>query len=212
MVADVASAEQELLSQLESFHAAKKYTDESHSSDRAFPGRIGHTAFPPVVSESDSGAGYSGQRIAAVAQKLARLQQEAHSELQRSAIVPIHALALVALGRDEEAVSLLHDVKFIESLQMDDLKSAAHSEDYTVALLMMGFVVYGMANERLHEEDPDAGYAPFAFAGYARAIDLHEGVRGGKAANALRGLPADEIERWGETALYRNALLSVREG
>ncbi len=69
-----------------------------------------------------------------------------------------------------------------------------------------------MANERLHQADPKAGYAPFAFAGYARAIDLHEGVRGGKSANALRGLPADEIERWGERALYRNAMLSVREG
>lgn len=69
-----------------------------------------------------------------------------------------------------------------------------------------------MANERLHEEQPSAGYKPFALAGYARAIDLHESVRGGKRANALRGLPVDEIERWGETALYRNALLGVRQG
>jgi hypothetical protein len=70
----------------------------------------------------------------------------------------------------------------------------------------------GMANERLLSKRGDNGYLPFAYAGYACTIDLHETIRGGKSANALRGLIADEIENWGETALYRNALLTVRNG
>lgn len=69
-----------------------------------------------------------------------------------------------------------------------------------------------MANERLFYKQGDQGYVPFAYAGFTCTIDLHETIRGGKSANALRGLPADEIERWGEVALYRNALLSVRQG
>jgi hypothetical protein len=69
-----------------------------------------------------------------------------------------------------------------------------------------------MANERLLIKRGDKGYIPFAYAGYACTIDLHETIRGGKSANALRGLPADEIERWGEVALYRNALLNTRQG
>lgn len=70
----------------------------------------------------------------------------------------------------------------------------------------------GMANERLYLKRGDEGYIPFAYAGYTSTIDLHETVRGGKSVNALRGLSADEVERWGEVALYRNALLSVRHG
>ncbi len=144
VVAEVAAAEQDLRAQLSAFYVSQGYTDEASSSDVARPGRIGRTHFAPVLAESASGAGFSGQGVVSCVHTLARLeQQSAHSEVQRSAIVPIHALALLALGRDEEAVSLLHDVQFIESLQMDDLKNAAHSEDYTVALLMMGFVVYG---------------------------------------------------------------------
>jgi tetratricopeptide (TPR) repeat protein len=69
-----------------------------------------------------------------------------------------------------------------------------------------------MANERLFNKQGDQGYIPFAYAGYACTIDLYETVRGGKSANALRGLLADEVERWGEVALYRNALMSVRYG
>ncbi|KDN48453.1 TPR-like protein [Tilletiaria anomala UBC 951] len=208
LVADVAAAEQELRVQLATFYASQGYGDHSHAQDSAAPTHKDTTTFPPVASDSV----YASSIVRAV-EKLAMLQQQqAKTEVQRNAIAPIHALGLHALGRDEDAVALLHDARFIESLQIDDLKDVRNSEDYTVALLMMGFVVYGMANERLHHADPSAGYAPFAFAGYARAIDLHEGVRGGKAANALRGLSADEIERWAENALYRNALLSVREG
>lgn len=143
LVADVATVEQDLRSQLIHLYAAKGYTDASHAQDSAGPNRQGRTAFPPVPESTESGEGWSHEKLEAVLSRLASLQQEAHSEQQRSAIIPIHALALFQLGRDEDAVALLHDVKFIESLQMDDLKDASHSEDYTVALLMMGFVVYG---------------------------------------------------------------------
>lgn len=79
-------------------------------------------------------------------------------------------------------------------------------------MIPLRLYVLGMANERLFLKRGDEGYIPFAYAGYSSTIDLHESLRGGKSANALRGLSADEVERWGEVALYRNALLSVRHG
>lgn len=101
----------------------------------------------------------------------------------------------------------------VSARQVEDAILLALSMSHHVNLLLLHTISTGMANERLFLKRRDKGYVPFAHAGYACTIDLHETIRGGKwSANALRGLPADEIERWGELALYRNALLSVRQG
>ncbi|KAK0524032.1 hypothetical protein OC842_005954, partial [Tilletia horrida] len=121
------------------------------------------------------------------------------------------ALALWSLGRDSEAADRLKTSGFFDSQAIENLKSDGHYSDYNVALILTGATVYGLANERLHVTRPSEELAQQALVGYARAIDLHEAVRGGRRAHAMRGLPADEIERWGERALYHNALLTVRE-
>ncbi len=123
----------------------------------------------------------------------------------------LRALALFALGRDDEAVDILHRESFMETAGQAAATPEIHNSALT-ALAIQGFTVYGMANERLLFSKNEPGYTPFALAGYARAIELHEAVRGGKKANALRGLPADEVERWPRLPSNRNALLSIRAG
>ncbi|KAK0524689.1 hypothetical protein OC842_005749, partial [Tilletia horrida] len=131
------------------------------------------------------------------------------------------ALALWSLGRDSEAADRLKTSGFFDSQAIENLKSDGHYSDYNVALILTGATVYGeffsrfptlshphilthiaalskgLANERLHVTRPSEELAQQAFVGYARAIDLPEAVRGGRRAHAMRGLPADEIERWG---------------
>lgn len=153
------------------------------------------------------GVGWSAESVS----QLADRALEYGDSNNRPAAVSLRALALFALGRDDEAVDILHREKFMETAGEAVATPEIHNSALT-ALVIQGFTVYGMANERLLQSKNEPGYAPFALAGYARAIELHESVRGGKKANALRGLQADEIERWAETALYRNALLSIRTG
>ncbi|CAO1621479.1 unnamed protein product [Parajaminaea phylloscopi] len=208
----VTGAEQQLRGALVAFYADEGYTDSSHDQDGASPG-TGETLFPPNVPLNRQGNGWSGPRFEEQTVHLEDLVQKAGShEAAVQGIVAIHAYALFAQGKDEEAVSLLHESRFLQTVNTDQMRPEEQGEQYQTALFLLGFVTYGMANERLHLEKPDAGYSPFAFAGYARAIELHEQVRGGRKASALPGLPEDEIERWAETALYRNALLSVRLG
>lgn len=153
------------------------------------------------------GVGWSTENVVNIADRVLEYGDGSN----RLAAVSLRALALFVLGRDDEAVDILHREKFMETAGEAAASPEIHNSSLT-ALVLQGFTVYGMANERLLYTKNEPGYAPFALAGYARAIDLHEAVRGGKKANALRGLQADEIERWAETALYRNALLSIRAG
>lgn len=206
-VADVAAAEYELRTFLRAFWLDQGWSDRSHAADFARPARIGLTAFPPSVPQTGSGNGWGADRYAGILSNLEALQKRASAGPQQNATTALFAYALLHAGRDDEAVMILHETKFIESLEIEELRSPSSSEDYDVVLLILGFVVYGMANERLHHNDPQAGYAPFAYAGYARAIDLYDGVRGTVKAKSV-----DEMDRWGELALYRNTLFSVREG
>ncbi|PWN51062.1 TPR-like protein [Violaceomyces palustris] len=210
MTANLAEAEQAIRANIESFHKEEAYTDASHVSDYSHePSASDSTQFPPSMELGENGIGWSSDNVAGLAGRIDELRR---SGVNKQAAIPIQALALFTLGRDEDAVSLLHEDKFIETAGAETREDIDQGEIYTLALTLLGFVVYGMANERLNLTKSEPGYAPFALAGYAKAIDLHERIRGGKRANALRGLPADEIERWAEVALYRNALLCVRSG
>lgn len=207
----VANVEQQLRTALAAFYKANDYTDASHLSDAAyFKRRAGNTLFPPVLPLNRSGQGWSGEGVGDVIKQLDELHRSAREPTAKQSIAALQAYALFVTGQDENAIELLHEVRFLEDVDRQTLRSGNVDGEYTIALIMMGFTVYGMANERLFEKRKDEGYVPFAFAGYASAIDLHEGFRGGVAAKALRGLPPDEIERWGELALYRNALFGVR--
>lgn len=213
----VAHVEQQIRSNLTSFYKQEDYSDASHDEDSA----QGQTVFAPVLPSNQYGQGWSGDNVSQAIAKLAELRSSSSSsstsegaQEEKQSMAAIQAHGLFVLGKDEEAVELLHEVKFLDEVDLTKLRAGDSDEtkQYTPALFIMGYVIYGMANERLLLARNDEGYIPFAYAGYARAIDLHEALRGGKKANALRGLPADEIERWAETALYRNALFSVRHG
>lgn len=203
---ELASLEQELKAAIHNFQVDSEYTDESHLSDyKTHPQPQDTTLFPPIMRASVDGLGWSTEAVSQMADKVLEFGQGSN----RPAAVSLRALALFTLGRDEDAVDILHRENFMESAGETALQPEANNSALT-ALIIQGFTVYGMANERLLTSKNEPGYAPFALAGYARAIDLHETLRGGKKANALRGLPSDEIERWAEVALYRNALLSIR--
>lgn len=209
--AAVATVEQQLRSDLTNFYRDEEYTDLSHEQDDAAH-HSGSTLFPPSIPSNRQGEGWSGPRFEGTSAQLEdHLTSAGSHEGLRQGITAIHAYALFAQGKDEEAVAFLHDSRFLETVNTDQMRPEEQAQEYQTALFLLGFVTYGLCNERLHYDRPSAGYLPFAFAGYARAIELHEQVRGGKRASALPGLPEDEIERWAETALYRNALLSVRE-
>lgn len=55
----------------------------------------------------------------------------------------MYAHALFTLGRDEEAVGLLHDSRFLETVNTDQVRPEEQSDEYQTALFMMGFVTYG---------------------------------------------------------------------
>ncbi|SPO32056.1 uncharacterized protein UTRI_02613 [Ustilago trichophora] len=207
-LAALATLEQELKAAIHNFHADSDYTDASHLVDYKLHPRTGDaTLFPPVMRPGAEGVGWSTEGVVQIADRVL----EYGDGNNRAASVSLRALALFALGRDDEAVDILHREKFMETAGEAAATPEIHNSALT-ALIIQGFTIYGMANERLLFSKNEPGYTPFALAGYARAIELHEAVRGGKKANALRGLQADEIERWAEVALYRNALLSIRAG
>lgn len=202
-------------SALASFYKQNNFNDASYLSDSAGPKGEGKTTTPPALPTDGSGEGWSGEVLANATRQLNDLRKAASDGQAKLAITALQAFAFYATGQDENAVELLHEAHYLEKADVAGIKAgnASHEgSEYTAALLMMGFTVYGLANERLMTKRGDEGYVPFALAGYASTIDIHEGLRGGKAAKALRGLPADEIERWAELALYHNALFSVRYG
>ncbi|KAK0554285.1 hypothetical protein OC846_002168 [Tilletia horrida] len=218
----IAVSEHELRSSLLAYYEDIKYTDATHAADSALPVSQnsqpfshGQTTQPKPLMRSHNGVGWSTEAIADIAKRL-RESADASSRdredtVQRYGIISLEALALWSLGRDSEAADRIKTSGFFDSQAIESLKSDGHYSDYNVALILTGATVYGLANERLYTTRPSEELAQQALVGYARAIDVHEAIRGGRRAHAMRGLPADEIERWGERALYHNALLTVRE-
>jgi len=212
----IAVSEHELRSSLLAYYDDIKYSDASHSSDSARPSTPGQTVQPKPLTRSHNGVGWSTDAITDIAKRL-RESADASSRnnedyVQRYGIIALEALALWSLGRDSEAADRIKTSGYFDSRAIENLKADGHYSDYNVALILTGTTVYGLANERLHATRPSEELIQQAQVGYARAIDLHEAIRGGRRAHAMRGLPADEIESWGERALYYNALLTVREG
>lgn len=207
-LAALAAQEQELKAAIHNFYVDSDYTDASHLVDYKVHPRSGDTTiFPPIMKSGAEGVGWSTDSVTQIADRVL----EYGDGQNRLAALALRALALFVLGRDDEAVDILHREKFMETAAESAATPEIHNSALT-GLVLQGFTIYGMANERLLLTKNEPGYAPFALAGYACAIELHESVRGGKKANALRGLQADEIEKWAEVALYRNALLSIRAG
>ncbi|TKY87639.1 hypothetical protein EX895_003220 [Sporisorium graminicola] len=204
----LASIEQELKANIHNFYIDSDYTDASHLNDYKLHPRTGDaTLFPPLMQPGAEGVGWSTESVTQIADRVL----EYGDGTNRAAAVSLRVLALFTLGRDDEAVDIIHRERFMETAGESAATPEIHNSALT-GLVIQGFTLYGMANERLLFSKNEPGYAPFALAGFARAIELHEAVRGGKKANALRGLQADEIERWAEVALYRNSLLSIRAG
>lgn len=212
MTPSVATVEQQVRAALSAFYREKGFSDASYLSDNASPKGQGTTTFPPPLPLDGAGDGWAGEGFTSAIRQLNDLAKSTRDVVPKQTTTALQAYALFATGQDENAVELLHESRFLEDVDLQAFKSTSSGEGYNTALIMMGYTVYGMANERLFLKRQDDGYLPFAFAGYACTIDLHEGIRGGQSAKALRGLPADEIESWGELALYRNALLGVRHG
>ncbi|KAE8232062.1 hypothetical protein CF326_g2908 [Tilletia indica] len=218
----IAMSEHELRSSLLAYYDEIKYSDASHAADTALPTSLaqqnqsqGQTAMPKPLVRGHNGIGWSTDAISDIAKRLRESAdasaRDREDDVQRYGVISLEAYALWSLGRDSEAADRIKTSGFFDSQAIEALKSDGHYSDYNVALVLMGATVYGLANERLHVARPSEDLAQQALVGYARAIDLHETVRGGRRAHAMRGLPADEIERWGEAALYHNALLTVRE-
>ncbi|CAD6888638.1 unnamed protein product [Tilletia controversa] len=218
----IAMSEHELRSSLLAYYDEIKFADAVHTADSAVPTSPaqqsqtkGQTAMAKPLVRGQNGIGWSTDAIEDIAKRLRESAdasaRDAEDGVQRYGIVALEALALWSLGRDSEVVDRIKTSGFFDSKAIEALKTDGHYSDYNVALILTGATVYGLANERLHSTRPSEELSQQALVGYARAIDIHEAVRGGRRAHAMRGLPADEIERWGECALYHNALLTVRE-
>lgn len=71
------------------------------------------------------------------------LSDSCRTSSDKRAVAAVQALALFSLGRDEDTVSLLHTAKFMEEEDAEATAEKLGSEDYSIALSLMGYVVYG---------------------------------------------------------------------
>lgn len=143
MISQTAALEQQLRSSLAAFWQEKKYTDLTHEQDDASP-KAGETAFAPTLPLNKQGEGWSGPKYEVAAAELKALAEKAgsHDGLKQG-IVAIHAFALFSMGKDEEAVGLLHESHFLEKVNTDEVRPEEQNDQYQTALFIMGFVTYG---------------------------------------------------------------------
>lgn len=139
----IASSEQQLRAALASFYSEVGYTDASHSTDTASPIGGGKTNFPPVLPSDQNGIGWSGEGVSSQVERLHELAESCRTFSEKRAVAAVQALALFSLGRDEDTVSLLHTAKFMEEEDAEISAEKLGSEDYSIALALMGYVVYG---------------------------------------------------------------------
>lgn len=139
----IISTEQSLRSSLVAFYREKEYSDISHEADDASP-KEGKTLFPPSVPTDATGHGWSGTDYEKTAAQLETYASDTrHDDGKQQGVVAMYAHALFTLGRDEEAVGLLHDSRFLETVNTDQVRPEEQSDEYQTALFMMGFVTYG---------------------------------------------------------------------
>lgn len=63
--------------------------------------------------------------------------------MTKYSIAALQAYALFASGQDEGAVELFHEVRYLEDLDLASLKAGKFNDEYTLALVLMGYTVYG---------------------------------------------------------------------
>jgi hypothetical protein len=143
VIPTVAGLEQQIRSAISAFYKERGFSNASHEADSALPKGVGHTAFGPILPLDQSGNGWSGQGISEAIKQLANLQSSAKDDISKQSIVALQAYALFATGQDESAIEMMHEVRFLEEVDMNNLKSGRYNEDYTIALIMMGYTIYG---------------------------------------------------------------------
>lgn len=74
---------------------------------------------------------------------MSNLRSAAKDTQSRLGISALQAYALFSTGQDENAVELMHEVRFLEDVDMAGIKEGKFNQDYFVALIMMGYAVYG---------------------------------------------------------------------
>lgn len=144
----MASLEHQIRSTLSAFHKQEGFGDASYEEDAATLKVSGQTTFPPAVPLDQFGTGWSGERIGEAIKQLSSLRSAAKDPLTAQSIAALEAYAYFTTGQDENAVELLHEVRFLEDVDLDSLKAGKYNEDYIVALIMMGYTVYGESERR----------------------------------------------------------------
>jgi hypothetical protein len=140
----LASAEHQIRSCLAAFYRQKQFSDASYQNDYSTPGSgLGKSTFPPPLPLDDSGIGWSGQGYDDAIRQLSALRSSARDNVTRFSIAALQAYALFSSGQDEAAVELFHEVRYLEELNMGSLKSGNFNDEYTLALILMGYAVYG---------------------------------------------------------------------
>ncbi|WFC95018.1 hypothetical protein MBRA1_001658 [Malassezia brasiliensis] len=199
----IAQDEYDIHAEILQFLEEEGFRDASHSNDTPE-----HIAFPPVMRK---GLAFT-ERVEAGIERLAAAEREKElSIIDAATTVAMRAYGMFMLGLDDETTRLVAASRILESEPL-----ARHTAPYTaeiehhVALVILAAVMNGLALERSAAER-GAERLEAALQSYARAIALHEQLRGTDTRHGGRAAPfVDEAERWTETALYRTALLTMR--
>jgi hypothetical protein len=139
----VASFEQQIRSAISAFYKQEGYGDDFHQEDSAFLNGTGQTRFPPALPTDQYGSGWSGEGVNEAVKQLSNLRDASKDSLMRQSIAALQAYALFSTGQDENAVELMHESRFLEDVNLEELKQGKYNENYIVALIMMGYTVYG---------------------------------------------------------------------
>ncbi len=107
------------------------------------------------MRSGQDGVGWSTSNVTEIADRVLEYGDGNH----RTASISLRALALFALGRDDEAVDILHREKFMETAGEAAATPEIHNSALT-ALVIQGFTIYGMANERLLVTKNEPGTLP----------------------------------------------------
>jgi hypothetical protein len=139
----VASNEHQIRTAALAFNKQEGYRDTYHEKDSAFLNGNGHTAFAPVLPLDQFGSGWSGESVNEASKQLNELRNAARDNASKQGIAALQAYAFFITGQDENAVELMHEVRFLEDVDIHSIKEGRYNEVYNIALIMMGYTVYG---------------------------------------------------------------------
>lgn len=201
--AQIAQDEHDMHAEILEFLEQEGFRDASHSNDTPE-----HIAFPPVMRK---GLAFT-ERVEAGIERLAAAERDKElSIIDAATTVAMRAYGMFMLGLDDETMRLVRVSRILESEPLAPYKAPYTAEvEHHVALVILAAVMNGLALERSAVERGTERLEA-ALQSYARAIALHEQLRGTDSRRGGRTAPfVDEAERWTETALYRTALLTMR--